>query len=279
MAHLELVIPAPIDTWPYSYPDNPKSTNTLFAGPDSAELLERNLKYLPVDWIYRTQPVNYFFNSSGLRMKKNITSVEQSYILFSGTSYTMGVGVDEDSRFSELVSKNSNLDFINFAGPTYSIKLQVLSFFNLLKSNYNLPKILVIEYAPEIGYTFYNDNNFICVNKPFLKQLKGHEEHVSVYNSLLKTDFFTQEATLYRNMLIGTCKRLDIKFIELSFNTTDKFVVDNNIMAIDSEYKGHNISLELARDVRLHDGNYSAHPGIGIHNDVSNKILKLIEEN
>lgn len=276
MAHLELVIPSPIDIWPYSYPDNPKSSNTLFAGPDSAELLERNLKYLPQDWIYRTKPVNYSFNSSKLRMKKNIEDVGDSYILFSGTSYTMGVGIDEESRFSDKVSEQAGLDFINFAGPTYSIKVQAISFFNLLKTNYKLPKVLVMEYAPEIGYTFYNNGNFVCTNTPFLKHLDGHNKITNAYKSLLDTDFFIQEATLYRNMLIGTCKRLGIKFVELSFNTTDQFVIDNNIMAIDSEYKGHNISTELARDVRLHNGNYSAHPGTSIHQDISSQILKLL---
>jgi hypothetical protein len=170
----------------------------------------------------------------------------------------------------------AGLDFINFAGPTYSIKVQAISFFNLLKTNYKLPKVLVMEYAPEIGYTFYNNGNFVCTNTPFLKHLDGHDKITTAYKSLLDTDFFIQEATVYRNMLIGTCKRLGIKFVELSFNTTDQFVIDNNIMAIDSEYKGHNISTELARDVRLHDGNYSAHPGISIHQDISSQILKLL---
>jgi hypothetical protein len=276
VAHLNVVIPALIDVWPYSYPDNPVSTTTQFAGPDSKELLERNLKYMPQDWIYRTKPVNYSFNSSKLRMKKNIEDVADSYILFSGTSYTMGVGIDEESRFSDKVSEQAGLDFINFAGPTYSIKVQAISFFNLLKTNYKLPKVLVMEYAPEIGYTFYNNGNFVCTNTPFLKHLDGHDKITNAYKSLLDTDFFIQEAILYRNMLIGTCKRLGIKFVELSFNTTDQFVIDNNIMAIDSEYKGHNISLELARDVRLHNGNYSAHPGISVHQDISSQILKLL---
>jgi hypothetical protein len=273
---LNVVVSAPIDVWPYSYPDNPKSSILQFVGPDNEELYQRNLKNLSQDWIYRTKPVNYSFNSNKLRMKKDIKDVGDSYILFSGTSYTMGVGIDEESRFSEKVSEQAGLDFINFSGPTYSIKVQAISFFNLLKTNYKLPKVLVMEYAPEIGYTFYNNGNFVCTNTPFLKHLEGHDKITNVYKSLLDTDFFIQEATLYRNMLIGTCKRLGIKFVELSFNTTDQFVIDNNIMAIDSEYKGHNISMELARDVRLHDGNYSAHPGTSIHQGISSQILKLL---
>lgn len=276
MAHLDVVVPSSIDHWPYCYPDNPTSAVTKFAGPDSQELYERNLKYLPKDWLYRTKEVTYSFNSNKLRMKKDIQDIDQSYILFSGTSYTMGVGIDEDHRFSEKISKQLNLDFINFAGPTYSVKIQTISFFNLLKTNFNLPKVLVIEYAPEIGYTFYDRGNFVCTNKPFLKHLQGHDVYANTYKTLLDTDFFFQEANIYRNMLIGTCKRLGIKMIELSFNINDRFVTDNGILSIDDEYKGIDISTELARDVRIHNGNYSAHPGTGIHQKITDSLLKII---
>ncbi len=276
MAHLNVIVPSEIDYWPYSYPDNPVSTTTEFAGPDSRELYERNLKYLPQDWIYRKTDIEYSFNSSRLRMNKDIENVDQSYILFSGTSYTMGVGIKEEDRFSEKISKQLNLDFINFAGPTYSVKIQTISFFNLLKTNLPLPKVLVVENAPEIGYTFYNNGNFVCANKPFLKHLQGHDTQADVYKTLLDTDFFFQEANIYRNMLIGTCKRLGIKMLEVSFNINDRFVTENGILSIDDEYKGVDISTELARDVRIHNGNYSAHPGTGIHQLITDRLLKLI---
>jgi hypothetical protein len=74
-------------------------------------------------------------------------------------------------------------------------------------------------------------------------------------------------------MLIGTCKRLGIKLIELSFQINDRLLQDDTIIAIDSEYKNGDINYYLARDIRIHNGQYSGHPGKGIHQEITDKVL------
>jgi hypothetical protein len=273
---LNVVVSAPVDIWPYSYPDNPKSSVLQFTGPDNQELYQRNLKNLPDTWIYREHSVEYNFNKDGLRMNKDLSAVESDYILFSGTSYGMGIGLSEHDRYSEKISEYLNMDFINHCGPTYSSKMQIIAFFNLLKTNNPLPKILIIEYAPSNGHTFYLDGNFICLYTNFLKHIKGYHDQVAAYKLLSNSNYFLNETHIHRNMLVGTCKRLGIKLIELSFQPNDKFVQENNIIPIDAEFKNGDINYYLARDVRVHNGNYSAHPGIGIHQEITNKILTYL---
>jgi hypothetical protein len=165
------------------------NTAMQFYGTDSQQLFERNLKYR-TNWIYSDKEVTYHFNSDGLRMKKNLTEIDDNYILFSGTSYSMGIGLHEDDRFSNIVSNKLNLDFINCAGPTYSCKIQTINFFNLINSGYKLPKILVIEYAPEIGYTFYNDIKFSSLLYDVIIVLRSFSD-----NDPFKINFLTTEVS------------------------------------------------------------------------------------
>ena len=141
---LETVIRGELTKWPYVHPSMPSNISLNFYGADSEQLYKRNLKY-NVDWMYQTTSVTYNFNKQSLRMKKNLEDVEDDYIYFSGTSFGMGLGINESNRFSDLVSNKLNMDFINCAGPTYTIKAQFISFTNLLNSGYKLPKIFVIE--------------------------------------------------------------------------------------------------------------------------------------
>ena len=135
MPKLETVINFDSTSWPYTHSTMPRNIIKDFYGPDTNELFFRNLRYLPDDWIYRSDKVLYNFNDAGLRMNKNISDVNEEFIYFSGTSFTMGIGIAEEKRFGEIVSKETKLDLINYAGPTYSIKLQVLSFFNAVNTN------------------------------------------------------------------------------------------------------------------------------------------------
>ena len=94
MAKLETIVNFNIDGWPYTHSSMVPSSTPMFYGTDSEQLYHRNLKHAPQDWIYRDKKVEYTFNNYGLRMSDNITSEGKS-IYFSGTSYTMGIGISE----------------------------------------------------------------------------------------------------------------------------------------------------------------------------------------
>jgi hypothetical protein len=249
-----------------------------FYGPDQADMLERNLKYMPSDWIYRNKQVSYKFNSSGLRMEKDLEDVNDNYILFSGTSFGMGLGILESDRYSNLVGSRLNFDFVNFCGPTYTNKIQAISFFNLLKNNFKLPKIVVIEYAPSHAYTIHEQGNFVMFYSKHMPENSIYQNYVNAYNKLLDSNFFEEESKIYRTMIRETCKQLNIKLIEISFNKDDPFINHESISVIDRDV-GDNIDLKFARDIRIHQGEYTAHPGIGIHQTAADTIINLIHKN
>lgn len=271
MPKLQTIIDYDLYSWPYVHSSMPSGSLIYFYGTDSKHLYEKNLKTLPNNWIYYNQPVIYNFNSLRLRMKKDIVDVQDEFIYFSGTSFTMGIGVDEDHRFSEIVSNHLLLDMINYAGPTYSIKLQVLSFFNFIKNN-KKPKILVIEYPPSNGYTFFENQKAITYYSKHLPTT----HYSKVYNDLLNTDFLKSESIIYRNMLQILCRECNIKLLEISFNKKDPFVSSNMIIVNEDIIENQNINLRFGRDVLKHKDYYSGHPGIGIHQHVANEILKKI---
>lgn len=273
MEKLDVVIPFELDGWPYHHPSMATSKILNYYGTDTEPLYQRNLKYLPDNWKYREEIVSYNFNSNGLRMKQELSTIKD-YVLFSGTSYTFGLGINESDRFSDIVGNTLNLDFVNFAGPTYSIKMQVISFFNLLKSNFHLPSVLVIEYPPTCAYTWYEDGNFLFTYSKHLPS--EYKKHVDAHTGLLETEFHLQEANMFRNMLIGTCKRLGIKLVEVSLFKNEQFAKDNNLLIIDTDTNHNDINFCYGRDLRIQPNFRSGHPGSGIHRLTADTILTLL---
>lgn len=271
---LNTVTDLPLDSFPYRHESMTPNHIDKFYGTDSQQLFERNLKNRK-NWIYSNKEITYHFNNVGLRMKKNLEDIDDDYIFFSGTSYSMGIGLAEEDRFSNTLSDALNLDFVNCAGPTYSCKIQTINFFNLINSGYKLPKILVMEYAPCIGYTFYTDQKFVTCYGKHLPNCKYNVE-IELYNKMRDTDFYYQEATIYQHMLKSMCKRLGIKLIEISFEKNDLFAQRNVQKIIDVNTNINDINFCYARDVRLLDGSYTGHPGIGIHMIAHNNIMELV---
>lgn len=270
---LNTVVELPLTHFPYRHESMVPNTVTKFYGTDSEQIFERNLKNR-TNWIYSTKEITYHFNSDGLRMNKNLEDVNDDYILFSGTSYSMGIGLREEDRYTDTVAKELNLDLINCAGPTYSCKIQVINFFNLLDSGYKLPKILVMEYPPYIGYTFYVKDKFVTCYGKHLPI--GYDKEIELYKNMDDTKFYYQEAVIYQHMIKSACKRLGIKLIEISFEKNDYFTQQNVSNIVDIDTNKSDLNFCYARDVRVLDNYYTGHPGIGIHNIAHTMVLNSI---
>lgn len=276
MAISDTVVPLPLDVWPYYHTSMPSSTTLNFYGTDSEEIFNRNTSNLKQDWVYRNINVEYNFNQQHLRQQQNLQDIGADYILCSGTSFGMGLGVREEDRYCDKVSAALNLDYVNFCGPTYTTKIQAISFTNLLKSNFHLPKIMILEYAPYPGTTFYIDNEFVMCYTKHMPTDEKYELLRQAYTNINQTNMLLHEANIHRNQILSTCKRLGIKVVEVSFHPNDPFAIDNNIMSANIESNKDDISYCYARDVKIHNGEYTGHPGIGIHNEVTAQILKRL---
>ena len=271
MSKLNTVQPYNIRNWPYTH-DSMKPGSHNFYGPDREDLFERNLKYMPNDWMYKDTPVVYNFNSHGLRMTKELDTLSSNLVYVSGTSYAMGIGIPEEKRFSDIIADRLKFDYINYAGPTFSIKLQVYSFFNYIKK-FTTPKICIFEYPPIHGYTFFDNDKSLTFSGKHIPL--EYPTYINAYDLLKNTDFLLKEAQCYSTMLREFCKSLGCKLIELSYYPDDKFVQDFSLKSIDMDSLNiYNVSERYARDVMKQNNNISAHPGTGVHLHTANEILK-----
>lgn len=276
---LNAVVPHGLYDWPYVHTSMIKDSQLDFYGTDSESILRRNLRNMPETWIYRNLPITYKFNKAGLRMNKELEEVSSDYIMFCGTSYTMGMAINENKRFSNLVAEHVGLDFINNGGPTFTIKTHAISFFNFLKTNRPLPKILVLEYHKPGCYTYYSDDSYVHIHSSFgkLKHLpegKKYEGLVEAYKHLATTDYFTNEAHIYRNMIKITCEKLGIKFAEITFIDPEPFSIENNIPTVNMSSNIEDINYCFGRDIRVRpEGGYYSHPGVGLHKEASELII------
>jgi hypothetical protein len=276
MKELEVVVDFSVDQWPYLHPMMSKNATLPFLGSDSLELFEHNCKILPNSWLYKDTPVEYRFNSDGLRMDKDVADVvNNDYFLFSGTSFGMGIGINLEDTIPYKISKKLNMDFINFTGTTFSNKLQTLSFFNFLKTDLPLPKILVMDWSPIRAYSYMSNNKMLYYCGKHLA--KEYSEQYRAFKLLKDTDTFLVESTINRNMIMATCKRLGIKYLEISL-WKDEFTFENNLPLIDVDANKEDLNYTYGRDLRIDDNGvyHLGHPGVGIHNAAAEKILESL---
>lgn len=100
-----------------------KTFSKQWAGTDSKECYNENLKIQPEDWYYRNHEVRYALNSDGYRTQefKDI-DWKESVVIF-GCSMVFGIGVDEEDTISANLSKIINRPVINMGVGGSSVHL------------------------------------------------------------------------------------------------------------------------------------------------------------
>ncbi len=273
---MDVIVDYPADRWPYSNPVMIQNSTQKFLGTDNLELYNSNLETLPDDWMYRTTTVEYRINNDGLRMDNEISDVIQNdYLYFSGTSFGMGVGINLEDSLPYKLSKKLNTGFINSSGTSFSNKLQTINFFNFLKKDLPLPKVVVFDWAPLRAYSFMSDNKMLYYCGKHLA--KSYDVQYKAFKLLKDTDTFLMESTVNRNMVMTTCKRLGIKYVDISF-WKDSFAFENNIPLIDIDAKKEDLNYTYSRDVHVGESGdyYFNHPGVGLHNEAAENILERL---
>lgn len=114
----------------------------LFAGTDTKQLYNENLKTQPNDWYYRNNKVTYTLNSQGYRTQefKNI-DWKNSIVVF-GCSNVFGVGVDDKDTMPFQLSKITGMPVVNL-GMGGSSMLYALHNSSILRDGYPAPKAVV----------------------------------------------------------------------------------------------------------------------------------------
>jgi hypothetical protein len=280
-AYLDLNWNHPLDQWPILHPSIPKSSTLKFWGTDSKELFEKNLKDAPKDWMYRNIDITYNFNSHGLRQKKEIHEInENNYILSLGGCINLGVGINEEDRYADIVSNKLKMDLITWGSPLGSLKYQTINFMNFIRENRIMPKILIAYHAPYNNTIFRSQEEFLLYTEDILcADPEKFPHHLAAYKELLKSDYGIQEGYLWRHIMKTICEKLKIKFIDISFFSDDLFVVDSKTLSVDITKKMYDINYTWARDFKSEAVNgtpYASHAGIGLHKDMANLILQNV---
>jgi len=189
---------------------NPNS-NLLFTGGDTKSTFDKNLKTQSNDWYYRNCRLTYIRNTNGHRCK-NLSEIDlDNYILFTGCSYSEGIGVELEKTFPYILSQKLNVDYYNLAvggsGPD-------VCFFNLVKFYFTakkLPKCLILQLPqntrfltfnknPPLNIPFYNFNGiWLDECKNFI--LEGEE-----------LNYFTSKSKLFLRLIqeIYTCPIINV---------------------------------------------------------------------
>jgi len=133
------------------------SINKNFAVSDTEELFNHNLKIMPQDWFYRTNPVNYTVNSQGYRTEEfEKIDWAQSVVIF-GCSTVFGTGVSDDHTIDYFLSKILGIPVINLGVASTSIAYSLHNSL-ILSEYYPTPKAVVNLWTEYSRTAYYLDN-------------------------------------------------------------------------------------------------------------------------
>jgi hypothetical protein len=248
-----------------------------FYGTDNHTDFEINTKRLPNHWKYHTEKIEYRFNSSGLRMDKELSDIDE-YIIGFGCSHTVGVGINLEDTWIHSLAEKLNIDYINASASGGSSKLCAINFFNMLGSVDKLPKAAIFSWPSSVRYCFYTENQFLFYLPRFIDKDFTHESEI--YKVMLMTDMLDHEFIFYRNMVMNTCKRLGIAYSEFTFDGVDETYKNLGIRAIYTEINDRELNNDYARDIRDKKGaNMFSHPGTGLHQKARDYVFDMLDKN
>ena len=125
------------------------NTRTEWSGMDSEEQFAKSLLSQPKYWYYRDKKITYSYNSTGHRCK-NFSDVNlDNYLLFSGCSYTEGVGLELEKTYPFVVSERLGCDYYNLAIGGTGIDVVTYNILTWIGKVKSLPKAIIIQW-PEI---------------------------------------------------------------------------------------------------------------------------------
>lgn len=233
----------------YGYSDLTVRPFTVFNS-DNEETFKENLLSQPDDWTYRKKEIVYERNEFGHRTK-SLSDLREDFILFTGCSFTEGIGLATEDTYPAIVSEDLRLDFYNLAlassGPDLIYKNLTLWFKNVKR----LPKYVVIQqtypdraFIPKNGGILPLGPWFPRIPKGLLTpEEKDRFEHLVMSEACEHYfDIMREQFNLYMNTL-------NIRVIEIDPDSIEK--------------------LDFARDLK--------HPGIVSHRSIASRVFQAIQ--
>lgn len=165
----------------------PKDENGMRAvhwlSSDTEELFRSNLAYAPKDWIYRTRVFDYQINQYNDRCQdpKHITTGD--YVLFTGCSFSVGIGLPLEETFPYLLSQSLGIPYYNLSWPGTGIQVIAHRLMWWLRT-FAPPKMIVLQ-IPELTRTLIPSYKISDVepNKDCLEAYSVRDPHYNHRNN------------------------------------------------------------------------------------------------
>lgn len=231
-----------------------KNKSILFFGPGEKSAYKNNKKKLGTDWYYsdnKHNPLTYNFNSNGYRCSHSHPADYDEYFIAIGCSNTLGAGVHEENRYSNIIESNTKIPTFNLG---YSGGSALYVFYNIsyfLSCNIKPPKCVFIQWPQAMRYTVFTDRGIdrIGIHNSNRKEKERlarywHEVHPAAMHESSKFSYYTTRSLL---------KAANIPSVHIADNA--------------NFYKGvHSWNgIDMARDLQ--------HPGIATHQRIADMML------
>lgn len=234
--------------------DNPNETS-LYVGGDSKDQFIKNSKKQSLDWYYHNTDILYSFNNYGHRCE-NIKDINQdNYILFTGCSHTMGVGLELEKTYPYLLSKSLDMDYYNLAIPGSGmdiVEYNILTWFFKINKK---PKMVVIQWPDHSRFAEYDSER-----DNILQQ--GTWNNDTNYVSFILNAEVTGMVNARKEITSRLIKNVvDVPIITFNFSSQQDYGI----------YDLHMPKLDVARDL--------SHAGIKSHDSFTKTLINHIEVN
>lgn len=128
---------------------------TPFTGGDFEAQFNENKATQPDDWYYLTHPISYAYNEYGHR-SKSVNDVDlDNYVIFTGCSHTVGIGLELEKTYPHLISQRLGVDYYNMAMAATGIDVleyNLLTWFAKVKKK---PKHVFIQWPDHTRFASY----------------------------------------------------------------------------------------------------------------------------
>jgi hypothetical protein len=144
---------------------NDDSNTTLkFIPGDGETQFKENASKQSDDWYYHNIDITYSFNNLGYRCSDFDKIDQNNYILFTGCSHTMGVGLELEKTYPYLLSKQLGMDYYNLSIPASGMDMVEYNLLSWLFKVPKKPKLIVIQWPDHSRFVEYDSthNHVLC---------------------------------------------------------------------------------------------------------------------
>jgi hypothetical protein len=216
----------------------PERSKELFSGSDSIATYSESLKSQVHDWEYRNKEFMYLRNSNGHRSKELSEINMDNYILCTGCSFTEGIGIPSDARYTDILASMLNTDVYNLGlGATGNdiIFYNLVTWLSVVEKK---PKLIVVQWSSPIRFSVKNNKskNTIIPKGPW------HGDTARFSTMGYENNYFHTKTWSYKQLLR---KMIDVPMIEILLMEDDTTGISSDQeIIIDSEY-----TIDTARDL------------------------------